>query len=107
MKQLRIPAVYMRGGTSKGVFFDERSLPRDAKQREHLILSLMGSPDPRQIDALRACQPSHPRQRNLQVLMNIVAQRLERRNVKNLRVIGKLAYARLPDQRIQSHQKRG
>ena len=29
MKQLRIPAVYMRGGTSKGVFFRKEDLPSD------------------------------------------------------------------------------
>jgi 2-methylaconitate cis-trans-isomerase PrpF len=29
----------MRGGTSKGVFFDEKTLPADAKERERLILS--------------------------------------------------------------------
>jgi probable AcnD-accessory protein PrpF len=45
MKQLRIPAVYMRGGTSKGVFFLEGDLPSDPKQRERLLLRVIGSPD--------------------------------------------------------------
>ena len=36
MKQLRIPAVYMRGGTSKGVFFLKDDLPADSAQRERL-----------------------------------------------------------------------
>ena len=45
MTQLRIPAVYMRGGTSKGVFFLSRDLPTDLKARERLLLRVIGSPD--------------------------------------------------------------
>lgn len=45
MKQLRIPAVYMRGGTSKGVFFLEDDLPSDPAARERLLLRVIGSPD--------------------------------------------------------------
>ena len=45
MKQLRIPAVYMRGGTSKGVFFLKDDLPADPAQREKLLLRVIGSPD--------------------------------------------------------------
>jgi hypothetical protein len=45
MKQLRIPAVYMRGGTSKGVFFLKEDLPSDPTQREQLLLRVIGSPD--------------------------------------------------------------
>src|SRR4051812_23432278 len=45
MKQLRIPAVYMRGGTSKGVFFLENDLPSDPVERERLLLRVIGSPD--------------------------------------------------------------
>lgn len=45
MKQLRIPAVYMRGGTSKGVFFLAEDLPSDPAQRERLLLRVIGSPD--------------------------------------------------------------
>ena len=45
MKQLRIPAVYMRGGTSKGVFFLGQDLPSDPAQRERLLLRVIGSPD--------------------------------------------------------------
>jgi 2-methylaconitate cis-trans-isomerase PrpF len=56
-EQIPIKCVMMRGGTSKGVFFDEGSLPKNAKQRERLILSLMGSPDPRQIDGLGGADP--------------------------------------------------
>jgi probable AcnD-accessory protein PrpF len=46
MTQLRIPAVYMRGGTSKGVFFLAGDLPADAGARDRLLLRVVGSPDP-------------------------------------------------------------
>ncbi|GAA0855945.1 2-methylaconitate cis-trans isomerase PrpF [Aliiglaciecola litoralis] len=49
-KQLRIPATYMRGGTSKGVFFNLADLPEKAQQpgqyRDALLLRVIGSPDP-------------------------------------------------------------
>lgn len=50
----RIPAVYMRGGTSKGLFFHQRDLPEDAASRDRLLLSAIGSPDPygKQIDGM-------------------------------------------------------
>jgi methylitaconate Delta-isomerase len=44
--------VIYRGGTSKAVFFMENELPPDPKHREHVILSVFGSPDVRQIDGL-------------------------------------------------------
>ncbi len=43
--QLRIPAVYMRGGTSKGVFFLARDLPADPAARDRILLRVIGSPD--------------------------------------------------------------
>lgn len=46
MKQLRIPAVYMRGGTSKGVFFLADDLPIDPAARDRILLRVIGSPDP-------------------------------------------------------------
>ncbi len=46
MTQLRIPAVYMRGGTSKGVFFLTDDLPADPVQRDKILLRVIGSPDP-------------------------------------------------------------
>ncbi|MBI3937257.1 MAG: 3-methylitaconate isomerase [Betaproteobacteria bacterium] len=52
VQQEPVKCVIMRGGTSKGVFFSERDLPRDPQQRDRLILALMGSPDPRQINGL-------------------------------------------------------
>lgn len=46
MPAIRIPAVFMRGGTSKGVFFHAHDLPQDPAARDALLLRLMGSPDP-------------------------------------------------------------
>ena len=43
--QLKIPAVYMRGGTSKGVFFIADDLPSDLQARERILLRVIGSPD--------------------------------------------------------------
>jgi 2-methylaconitate isomerase len=56
--QLRIPAVYARGGTSKGVFFLQRDLPPVCQHagaaRDALLLRVLGSPDPygKQMDGL-------------------------------------------------------
>ena len=48
--QIQIPATYMRGGTSKGVFFNLTDLPEAARQpgpvRDQLLLRVIGSPDP-------------------------------------------------------------
>jgi hypothetical protein len=51
---LRIPAAFMRGGTSKGLFFHERDLPPPGEQRDRLLLRAMGSPDlhGRQLDGM-------------------------------------------------------
>ena len=50
--QLKVPATYMRGGTSKGVFFNLTDLPETAqvagKHRDSLLLRVIGSPDPYQ-----------------------------------------------------------
>jgi probable AcnD-accessory protein PrpF len=45
-KQLLIPATYMRGGTSKGVFFKVSDLPADPVVRDRILLRVIGSPDP-------------------------------------------------------------
>ena len=54
MTQLRIPAVYMRGGTSKGVFFLAHDLPSERHARDRILLRVTGSPDPygKQIDGM-------------------------------------------------------
>ncbi|HLG88257.1 MAG TPA: 2-methylaconitate cis-trans isomerase PrpF [Alphaproteobacteria bacterium] len=45
MAPLRIPAVYMRGGTSKGVFFLADDLPTDPVARDRILMRVIGSPD--------------------------------------------------------------
>ena len=50
--QRGIPAVVMRGGTSRGVFFHERDLPPTGPQRDRLLLEVLGSPEPTQADGL-------------------------------------------------------
>ena len=47
-----IPCMLMRGGTSKGPFFLEDDLPRDAELRDRVLLAAMGSPHIRQIDGI-------------------------------------------------------
>lgn len=62
--QIRIPATYMRGGTSKGVFFKLTDLPAAAQTpgpaRDKLLLRVIGSPDPygKQIDGMGAATSS-------------------------------------------------
>jgi len=60
MALIRIPAVYMRGGTSKGVFFHTHALPADPARRDRLLLRVIGSPDPygKQIDGMGAATSS-------------------------------------------------
>src|SRR3984957_7980564 len=55
--QQSIPCLFMRGGTSRGPFFLETDLPSDIGQRDALLLSVMGSPDARQIDGLGGADP--------------------------------------------------
>lgn len=58
MPQIKIPAVYYRGGTSKGIIFKRTDLPEAAQQpgeaRDKILLRVLGSPDPykQQIDGL-------------------------------------------------------
>ncbi|TXM08819.1 2-methylaconitate cis-trans isomerase PrpF [Vibrio parahaemolyticus] len=58
MSQIKVPATYMRGGTSKGVFFNLEDLPTEAQvageARDKLLLRVIGSPDPyaKQIDGM-------------------------------------------------------
>ena len=51
---MRVPAVLMRGGTSRALFFHARDLPADPEVRDAFILAAYGSPDPdrRQVDGL-------------------------------------------------------
>jgi probable AcnD-accessory protein PrpF len=58
VSQIKVPAVYMRGGTSKGVFFRLQDLPGDAREpgaaRDAFLMRVIGSPDPygKQIDGM-------------------------------------------------------
>jgi 4-oxalomesaconate tautomerase len=47
----------MRGGTSKGAYFLASDLPSDVAQRDRILLNVMGSPDPRQIDGIGGADP--------------------------------------------------
>ncbi|MBO4120464.1 2-methylaconitate cis-trans isomerase PrpF [Cupriavidus gilardii] len=64
LPQIRIPATYMRGGTSKGVFFRLQDLPEAAQSpgpaRDALLMRVIGSPDPygKQIDGMGAATSS-------------------------------------------------
>ncbi|KRB89048.1 2-methylaconitate cis-trans isomerase PrpF [Noviherbaspirillum sp. Root189] len=64
VSQIKIPATYMRGGTSKGVFFRLQDLPEAAQvpgaARDALLLRVIGSPDPygKQIDGMGAATSS-------------------------------------------------
>jgi 2-methylaconitate cis-trans-isomerase PrpF len=54
MDQAFIPAIFMRGGSSKGVFFHARDLPADRVAQDAIFLAVLGSPDPygRQLDGM-------------------------------------------------------
>ncbi|WP_329206207.1 4-oxalomesaconate tautomerase [Streptomyces sp. NBC_01696] len=52
-----VRCLLMRGGTSKGAYFLADDLPRDPAVRDDLLLRIMGSPDPRQIDGLGGAHP--------------------------------------------------
>lgn len=56
--QIRVPATYMRGGTSKGTFFKLQDIPKeiweDEQKKDKFLLRVVGSPDPykKQIDGM-------------------------------------------------------
>jgi 4-oxalomesaconate tautomerase len=52
-----IRAMQMRGGTSKGLYFLAPDLPADPAERDDLLLRVMGSPDPAQIDGVGGAHP--------------------------------------------------
>ena len=62
--QIKVPATYMRGGTSKGVFFRLQDLPKDAQvpgaARDAFLMRMIGSPDPygKQTDGMGAATSS-------------------------------------------------
>lgn len=54
---VKVPAVLMRGGTSKGAYLMMSDLPEDPVLRDQVILSIYGSPDARQISGIGGADP--------------------------------------------------
>jgi 4-oxalomesaconate tautomerase len=52
LSEAGIPVMWMRGGTSKGGYFLQDDLPEGRDARDAVLLAIMGSPDPRQIDGM-------------------------------------------------------
>ncbi|KAF7186331.1 3-methylitaconate isomerase [Pseudocercospora fuligena] len=52
-----VPAVWMRGGTSKALFFHEKHVPPLGTDRDRFLMRIMGSPDPMQIDGMGGTYP--------------------------------------------------
>ena len=52
-----VRCMWMRGGSSKGAFFLASDMPSDPAARDDLLLRIMGSPDPRQIDGIGGADP--------------------------------------------------
>lgn len=52
-----VRCLWMRGGTSKGAYFLASDLPSDRQLLDDLLLRIMGSPDPRQIDGIGGADP--------------------------------------------------
>jgi 4-oxalomesaconate tautomerase len=52
-----VRCMLMRGGTSKGAYFLAADLPADPAERDDLLLRVMGTPDPRQIDGIGGAHP--------------------------------------------------
>ena len=52
MYMQKYPCVYMRGGTSKAVFFHEKDLPEDKNTWDEIFMKVMGTPDVKQIDGM-------------------------------------------------------
>jgi 4-oxalomesaconate tautomerase len=52
-----VHCMWMRGGTSKGAYFLADDIPDDIQQRDQFLLSIMGSPDSRQIDGIGGADP--------------------------------------------------
>jgi 4-oxalomesaconate tautomerase len=50
--QTTIPAIFMRGGTSRGLYFNKADLPEDRSLWDGILLAAFGSPDPRQVDGV-------------------------------------------------------
>lgn len=55
--QVSLPCMLIRGGTSKGAYFLASDLPADKARRDAILLAVMGSPDPRQVDGVGGAHP--------------------------------------------------
>ncbi|WGP06351.1 4-oxalomesaconate tautomerase [Bacillus subtilis] len=55
--QQRIPGMLMRGGSSRGPFFRAEDLPSDPAERNRVLISVMGSPHPLQVDGIGGGHP--------------------------------------------------
>jgi 4-oxalomesaconate tautomerase len=55
--QTAVPCWFLRGGTSRGPFFRAADLPAETADRDAVLLAVMGSPDPRQIDGVGGAHP--------------------------------------------------
>lgn len=51
-RQTRVPMSILRGGTSRGIFFHEKDIPKPGPLRDQFLKRVMGTPDPSQIDGL-------------------------------------------------------
>ncbi len=56
-RQAGIRCMLMRGGTSKGAYFLAEDLPGEIVARDQALLSILGSPDPRQVDGIGGAHP--------------------------------------------------
>ena len=52
-----VPCILMRGGTSKGAYFLANDLPDDVAERDDVLMRVVGTPDPRQIDGIGGAHP--------------------------------------------------
>src|SRR5262252_4418573 len=57
MTRRGIPVMVLRGGTSKGAYFLADDLPAEPGERDDVLLRVMGSPDPREIDGIGGAHP--------------------------------------------------
>lgn len=54
---MSVKAAYLRGGTSKALFFHEKDIPPSGPERDRFLMRIMGSPDPMQIDGMGGTYP--------------------------------------------------
>lgn len=57
MRPTTVPAIYIRGGTSKALFFHDKDIPPHGPERDRFLMRVMGSPDPMQIDGMGGTYP--------------------------------------------------